>query len=541
MDDGTALVPVSPYGTFVGLALAVHELGGGSGQFAEAMAAADEYEAIARAFGDESTVDFLYQGRMFAYQYARDFDGAMAVGLELLERHQASGNVLEEAKTLADVAVLGVLTGRMSQSILHLARAGLLLETTTRRNDRYGSALAAYGQAANTAGLFEVAGAAYEQVMAEHAAYGNSPGSYLEHRYLELLLTWGFRLAHVGHGLEARARLLRAVTVASDWLDSHPGTGAGPEFGECGADEIAAVLALALAKLGEAERAITIGETIVLPLRAHGLHGGGWAAHLALGIAYGDRGDPVAARRELLAARELCGLGGWADDELIVAYEIALLAARTAGDRTARDLLDALDVQNRLLWKQRLQQLSALQHARTREELEIERAQTQAALLRDPLTGLGNRRHFDELMLALDSGQITGPVSLLVLDVDKFKAINDTYSHAVGDAVLREVGAAVGGGCRAGHDLPIRYAGDEFTVFCQTDPGSALEVAERIRAAVADIDMDRIAPGAPVSISIGVAGLTPGMTASDLFEAADANLYRAKRAGRNRVNAGEPV
>jgi diguanylate cyclase (GGDEF)-like protein len=125
----------------------------------------------------------------------------------------------------------------------------------------------------------------------------------------------------------------------------------------------------------------------------------------------------------------------------------------------------------------------------------------------------------------------------MILDVDKFKAINDTYSHAAGDAVLREIGAVLAACSRTGQDVPIRYTGDEFTVFCHTDLDSAAEVAERIRAAVAGTDFDRIAAGAPVSVSIGVAALGPGMTAADLFQAADANLYEAKRGGRNQVAA----
>jgi diguanylate cyclase (GGDEF)-like protein len=239
----------------------------------------------------------------------------------------------------------------------------------------------------------------------------------------------------------------------------------------------------------------------------------------------------------LLAARDWCGLGGWADDELIVAHELAVLAAQTDGGPAARDLLAALDVQNRLLGQQRMQQLTALHHARNREELALERAGTQAALLRDPLTGLGNRRQFDQLMAELDTGAVAGPVSLLILDVDKFKAVNDTYSHTAGDAVLRRIGAVLAACCRTGQDVPIRYAGDEFTVFCYVDVAAAIEVAERIRAAVAGTDVDRIAPGAPVSVSIGVAARTDGMTAAELFQAADANLYHAKRGGRNRVAA----
>jgi len=129
------------------------------------------------------------------------------------------------------------------------------------------------------------------------------------------------------------------------------------------------------------------------------------------------------------------------------------------------------------------------------------------------------------------------PTSLLLIDVDNFKAINDTHSHSAGDQTLRELARIISSHCREGIDTPIRYAGDEFTIFLNTDLANAITVAERIRAAVAAADFTDTTPGTPVSISTGVAALRPAMTPTDLFHAADTNLYQAKRAGRNRVAA----
>jgi diguanylate cyclase len=130
------------------------------------------------------------------------------------------------------------------------------------------------------------------------------------------------------------------------------------------------------------------------------------------------------------------------------------------------------------------------------------------------------------------------PVSLLVIDVDRFKAINDTYSHTAGDEVLRELGTILHAHCRTGQDTAIRYAGDEFVVFLDGDLATAVEVAHRIRAAVASSAVfAHITPGTTVSISTGAATLRPTMTTADLFRAADANLYQAKRSGRDRVAA----
>ena len=175
-----------------------------------------------------------------------------------------------------------------------------------------------------------------------------------------------------------------------------------------------------------------------------------------------------------------------------------------------------------------------LRQARQREELETERARTELALIRDPLTGLGNRRHFDQLMASIDAGTLPSPVALLLLDVDRFKVINDTYSHSVGDQVLRTIASVLLEQCRA-EDLPVRYAGDEFTIFVHADLTGAIRIADRIRLAIRRTDFERIAAGLPVSVSIGVARLRPGMTSDDLFRAADHKLHEAKRRGRDRI------
>ena len=136
-------------------------------------------------------------------------------------------------------------------------------------------------------------------------------------------------------------------------------------------------------------------------------------------------------------------------------------------------------------------------------------------------------------MASIDAGTQPLPTALLLMDLDRFKAINDTYSHTVGDHVLRAVARVLLAHCRT-EDVPIRYAGDEFTVFLRTDLSGALAVAERVRDGVRAC---RLAPGLTVSVSVGVAQLRPGMSGEDLFRAADHHLYEAKRGGRDRIAA----
>jgi two-component system, cell cycle response regulator len=150
----------------------------------------------------------------------------------------------------------------------------------------------------------------------------------------------------------------------------------------------------------------------------------------------------------------------------------------------------------------------------------------------DALTGLPNRRVFQEtlareLAVAARRGTSCG---LVVLDVDHFKAVNDTHGHQAGDEVLRRIGAVLAEACR-GTDVAARYGGEEFAVVVpDCTPPEALAVAERVRAAVA------ASPGTfPVTMSAGVATYPADAgDAAGLVAAADAALYRAKRQGRDR-------
>jgi diguanylate cyclase (GGDEF)-like protein len=165
-------------------------------------------------------------------------------------------------------------------------------------------------------------------------------------------------------------------------------------------------------------------------------------------------------------------------------------------------------------------------------------AQVAESALRDPLTGLLNRRFFDEAVeAALANARRAGTeLSLVVLDLDHFSAVNNEYGHAVGDTVLRRVARAIKGAVREG-DIVVRYGGEEFVVVAPgTDGDGAVNAAERIREAVAAASSEPIDGRlVPVTISAGVASLVDETDGRGLFRAADSALLAAKRAGRNRV------
>lgn len=166
-------------------------------------------------------------------------------------------------------------------------------------------------------------------------------------------------------------------------------------------------------------------------------------------------------------------------------------------------------------------------------------AQVAESAVRDPLTGLLNRRYFDEAVETAFAAAARGatPLSLIVLDLDRFSDVNNQHGHSVGDAVLRRVGRAMLESVRTG-DVVVRYGGEEFVIIA---PGSgaddAVRLAERVRLAVAT-EARRPIEGfhVPLTISAGVASrLGDEADGRALFRAADSALLAAKRAGRDRV------
>jgi len=156
----------------------------------------------------------------------------------------------------------------------------------------------------------------------------------------------------------------------------------------------------------------------------------------------------------------------------------------------------------------------------------------------DPLTGVANRRRLEHVgTMALACAHVMGePLSLIALDVDHFKAVNDTHGHPVGDQVLVSLTAACQQALRQ-VDQFGRLGGEEFVAILPgSDVAAALQVAERLRRKINDMSLDHLVPGLRLSISLGVAAKGPEQdTLDQLLERADRALYRAKELGRNRV------
>ena len=176
------------------------------------------------------------------------------------------------------------------------------------------------------------------------------------------------------------------------------------------------------------------------------------------------------------------------------------------------------------------------------EALRQELAETKRDAMTDKLTGLANRRCFDESLLQLtaESRETGQPLSIALCDVDHFKKFNDTHGHQVGDQVLRLVGRILVENVK-GSDLPARYGGEEFVIILPETPlkGASI-VADHLREKLASRKLARKGSSdsyGKVTMSIGVTEYIIGEPMDELVERADGLLYKAKQDGRNRVCA----
>lgn len=190
------------------------------------------------------------------------------------------------------------------------------------------------------------------------------------------------------------------------------------------------------------------------------------------------------------------------------------------------------------------QEIALLERLSLQAAVAIDNAQARERLARlayrDELTGLDNRRTFDERLTQeiLRSRRYAYTCSLLVIDVDHFKRVNDSYGHQAGDIALRRLAGLIESQIRAS-DRAARYGGEEFAVILpQTDSRAARPIADRIRELIESTPVESGADVLSITVSIGIAAYPgSGKTAAELFASADRALYRAKQSGRNQVHS----
>ena len=209
--------------------------------------------------------------------------------------------------------------------------------------------------------------------------------------------------------------------------------------------------------------------------------------------------------------------------------------------RAIRKLVATLKTDTSVMAESSRQSAGALK-ARA-DEIDLLRAEldkVRQEAVRDPLTGLANRRAFDEKLAESldDSLQQLRKICLLMVDIDHFKMINDEHGHQIGDKILQYVASVLKKNFK-GKDLVARFGGDEFAVIVENAPIAGVQkVAETIREQISDSTLKRTDTGEPlgkVTVSIGYDCLKPEDQPGDVLKRADEALYSAKQNGRNRV------
>jgi diguanylate cyclase len=514
----TSLVRMSAFGPFHAIVVHAHRLYL-EGFFDRAVLACREGLLVTAGAGDRSTTQFLRYVEGITLQEGGRHHEAVTVALDLLVDVEDDPDPMWRAKALALLAESSTAVGEVSRAMDALAEGAWLVANTRPGSYGHLSASTAVAVALRAVFLFEQADGLLAgirlgddidvdlQVVQERALLG---------------AFWGTTLLVVGHVKEAGPYL---VTTAEQALNM------GRIAALAGNPEMAAraeiIEAYALSRLGGADLAAARVKAAIqrFPLRDELVET--HLARLVLGQAATESGDYDEARRQLLAA---LGNADRASRDMWAAAAVEALAdldVAEHGPHPAVDLWKRLARESlQRVWVERDGRFTSLQSRNQVRALTAETSRMSQAAMLDPLTGLGNRHMMTSTVeLAGDE------MSVVFVDVDEFKQVNDHYSHAVGDEVLRRIAIILRTHCRA-DDVPVRYGGDEFIILVFGGGAAAEGVAARLHDAVRSAPWWQVARGLKVTVSVGV-----GHPVSDhgAIAAADAALHVAKNAGRDRV------
>ena len=515
---GTALVQMHGFGPFHAFVQHAHQLYI-DGFSEQAVLACREWLLVTAGSGDRASTQYLRYIEGIALQEVGRHHDAVTVALDLLVDVEDDPDPMWRAKALALLAESSTQVGEVSRAMDALAEGTWLVASAVPGRYSHLSASMAVALALRAVYLFEQA----DELFAGIRPYDDLEVDLLVAQERSLLSTyWGTTLLVVGHLKDAAPhfvksaeRALRMGRIAA--LVSNHEMAARAEVIEAYTLSRLGYTALAAARVKAATQRFQLRDELV---EAN-------LARLVLGQAATESGHYDEARRQLLAAmtnsdRASRDLWAAVAMEALADVDVAEHGPHPAVDLWKQLARDALG----RVWFERDGRFTALQ---TRNQVRALTAETdrmgQAALL-DPLTGLGNRQ-----MMSSTVERAGDDLSVVFVDVDEFKQVNDRYSHAVGDEVLRRIAVILRTHCRS-EDVPVRYGGDEFVILVFGGNAAAEGVAARLHAAVRSAPWGQVAAGLQVTVSVGVGRPVP---AHGAIAAADAALYAAKRAGRDCV------
>ncbi|GIG23039.1 hypothetical protein Cch01nite_37630 [Cellulomonas chitinilytica] len=381
--------------------------------------------------------------------------------------------------------------------------------------ERYHEATRLLGDPTSECSAIDTVSFCYGGMASEAAERGDHEQAAELHEHTVVLSRWAMLMAR-----EAGARRTEATAVANlaesladcgrpqeglDLLDSWPADPTRDTVPTIGHHrQTRGIILLALGRREEAAELLRLS-IAEAPTRSHEIN-----ARRALASLLEDTGDLSGALTHY--KRMLALLSDQASERAQLAAGVAAVRLETAQA-----------------------QARALALANEAADLHENSEKLRRQAMEDPLTGLPNRRRLDELL----ASDLTTS-SVVILDVDHFKRVNDDHSHLVGDSVLRVLAGLMRGSCRQG-DTVARFGGEEFAMVMRgVSREGAIALAERTRQAVEGYDWASLAPGIAVTASFGAALGTEATTSIELLALADSRLRAAKAAGRNRV-VGPPA
>ena len=469
--------------------------------------------------GDRASTQYLRYVEGITLQESGRYHEAVTVALDLLVDVEDDPDPMWRAKALALLAEASTQAGEVSRAMDALAEGTWLVANTKPGRYSHLSASTAVAVALRAVYLFEQADEILDAIQLGDDVEVDV--QVVQERAL-MNAFWATTLLVVGQAKDAGPHLVTSAAQALKMgrlaeLAGNPEMVARAEVIEAYALSRLGLEALAAARVRAAMERFRLRDELV---ETH-------LAHFVLGQAAMESGDYDTARRHLLTAMTIANRASrdiWAAAamEALAELDVAEHGPHPAVDlwkRLAREGLERV-------WIERDGRFTSLQTRNQVRALTAETSRMGKAALLDHLTGLGNRQMMTS---AIDDARDV--LSVVFVDVDQFKEVNDQFSHAVGDEVLRRIAVILRTHCRSG-DVPVRYGGDEFLILVFGGHDAAEEVAARLHAAVRSAPWGQVAPGLEVTVSVGVGHTVPSRGA---IAAADAALYEAKRAGRDRV------
>ncbi|WP_298458987.1 diguanylate cyclase [uncultured Cellulomonas sp.] len=519
---GTDLVATGEFGPYDDLAATAHGLYL-DGVSRRAVEVARQWLTVTQAAGDLITSRYLRYITAIALQDYGEHAEAVAEASTLVEELGDASEPVWRAKALSVVAESAIRIGEHGRAVAALAEADSHVRSIPAGTYGHLSASVGVALSMRSLNLLEQA-----EVLLAAVRDAGSPETNLLVTLESAILRayWGTALVIIGRDREAAAhfvvaaqRALRARRMAQRIGSS--GMAARAEVIEAFAGLHLGLQGLSAARARAAAERFTFRIELVET----------YLLHLVLGhAAVADGRLDEAAERLGLVQRSATSVSRevWS---VAATGALADLHIVRDGPHEGMDLWRSV-AQAALErgWTEREGRFAALQAHNRLRELTAHTDRMGRAVVQDPLTGLGNRRMLAEAAEAAEAAR--QPSSVIFIDVDEFKAVNDTYTHAVGDAVLRELATIMRLVSRE-EDMLIRFGGDEFLILSTGDLDGAAALAHRVHGAVRAHGWDRLAPGLVVTVSVGVGRVAETGHASLL--AADGALIAAKRAGRDRV------